>query len=311
MESLIRDFGGRFVELDIKNYKSKVGNKADFSDRPNFRAELLNTDPTRTYFYNTFSGTKKYVAVYWKNHVVIDVDWKDAYRPSTEQKNILKYLRERFHSYPSMTKKHGMHILVPKADFANLPKGNPKLYSLCTGTNVVEVLTDKPVIIRSKLFISYQRTSISMAPTQIDYLNFSPDAKGPSNRAVGLTKVIDVEPKPPMSIIEQCDSVRDYRRYLEMLSPARCDDRDNWLRMARLGWSLNDYEGWDNWSKKSEKYNREGNLRTWDSITSSLISMGTLVNWAREDSPGLMYPYQQGKVAIEEQGFAFLGRTKD
>ena len=303
MNELALNLGATFVGLNIPGYKVK-GQRADFSDRPNFRAELKSLPNLR----RRITGVKHFVAIYWRNHVIVDVDWHDDYVPTPEQEKIVQDMMCTYPSYPSMTKRQGVHILVPRECFLNLPQGNPRLMSLCSGENIVEVLTDKATIVRTSLWQQYKPNVIMSPPhAHLNYLDYSPIAEAPKedNKVEWYEK-----PMQATDVVEK-DAVRDYRRYLSMLSRERCDNRENWLRMAMLGWSLNDFEGWDNWSKRSPKYNRDGShLRVWNSITSSRIGMGTLIKWAQEDSPALMYPYSQGKLAIEAQGFAFLEENK-
>ena len=75
---------------------------------------------------------------------------------------------------------------------------------------------------------------------------------------------------------------------LHMLSKARCDDRNDWLR---VGWCLKSVDeslesDWIEWSKKSRKFDELVCYREWRSASpTGGLTIGTLKYWAKSDSP--------------------------
>ena len=298
----------RFLSMDIVDYKVQ-GKRPNFM-RKYYLKELQTGIPMPGLsIINEHDETKEYIAVYFPDHVIIDVDWKNGAKPTADQLRVYHYLRSCFYWLPSMTKtEFGCHIIVPKTSFANLPRGNPKLTSLCFGANIVEVLTDKPTIYKATLFNSYRMNTISMAPTQLDYLSFSPAASAnpkATNRAVENRSIVNMK---AVSTDNKPDP--EFRALLNMISPDRAFDFHSWRDVGMIAKLLGDFDAWDDWSKKRpEKYKREENLQRWDSLPTSITSsIGSMHHWAKQDNHDAYmawrWPYKQGKCAIESEGFA-------
>ena len=303
MQSYLKSIGGHFICMDITNYKTS---KTPVFHTPNFRAELRNPDSVARDVSNPHAC---YVALYLPNHNIIDIDWKDDYVPSEEQSATMSALKSSFPWYPSATKKHGSHIIVPKDRLKNCPNGRPILKSLCDGDNIVEVLTSTPPILRFELFSNYQIPNTTMSPPMLDFYEFSPPQilKAVENRAVENRAV---EPKEVTATDDKPHP--EFRSLLSMLSPERAEKRETWLQAGFVGKLVNDFTAWDDWSKSCpEKYDASRNLSTWNSIPSSItIGLGTIHHWAKLDNYDSYmtwkFPYLAGKCEIETKGFAFL-----
>ena len=81
------------------------------------------------------------------------------------------------------------------------------------------------------------------------------------------------------------------RTALAALSPARADDRGDWLAVGMCLHSVSDdlLADWDNWSEQSEKYRPSDCVTQWRSFKrerSGGRGLGTLVQMADTDSPG-------------------------
>lgn len=86
---------------------------------------------------------------------------------------------------------------------------------------------------------------------------------------------------------------------LNMLSKARCDDRNDWLR---VGWCLKSVDeslesDWIEWSKKSRKFDELVCYREWRSASpTGGLTIGTLKYWAKSDSPGEYAKLRHDKI---------------
>lgn len=75
-----------------------------------------------------------------------------------------------------------------------------------------------------------------------------------------------------------------------MLSKERCDNYDDWIR---VGWALHNISPdseellliWDEFSRKSSKYDEDACERAWLSMRPNGLGIGSLHFWARSDSP--------------------------
>ncbi len=296
MQPRLDELGYKYMSLNITNWKME-GKRPQFGEYGNFR-----NDVKRPGYVNEFDPSKEYVALWSKDHVYVDVDWKDDFEPSAEQREKYEMLVDSFPSYPSMTKQRwGRHILIPRANFKGLPPGEPKLHALCSGDNQVEVLGDKPAIIRSSLFQSHNLHISQMSPPLLKFEDFGGEAQP--------TPILrKISPRTPVATTEKVDA--DLRAYLAMLSHERCHNRQYWFPITVVCKLVGDKTAWDDWSKKSSKYNYAENNSTWGSIHDSSFTMGTVKKWAREDNEDgycqYTYSYAKAKEQVEKKGFAWL-----
>lgn len=82
---------------------------------------------------------------------------------------------------------------------------------------------------------------------------------------------------------------------LERLSAWRCDSYESWIHVGMALHSLGDmgYQLWDNWSRKSEKYDPETCFAKWqtfteDSSNGNRITIASVYHWANEDDPNAL-----------------------
>lgn len=102
------------------------------------------------------------------------------------------------------------------------------------------------------------------------------------------TKTRSTTKKRP-AIIPQNDEVEKARQALARLAPWRCDDYSAW---CDVGFSLSELGPaglalWDEWSKKSPKYQPGACDEKWDTFTPGAgLTLASLHYWAKEDDPG-------------------------
>ena len=90
---------------------------------------------------------------------------------------------------------------------------------------------------------------------------------------------------------------------LRRLSPWRCDDRDEWIRVGmslKAGLGDAGLELWDQWSQGSRKYTPGDCEGRWKTLRPSSMSLGTLIWRAQEDNP----KPKQDAVHVYEYAFA-------
>ena len=90
---------------------------------------------------------------------------------------------------------------------------------------------------------------------------------------------------------------------LRRLSPWRCDDRDEWIRVGmslKAGLGEAGLELWDQWSQGSRKYTPGDCEGRWKTLRPSSMSLGTLIWRAQEDNP----KPKQDAVHVYEYAFA-------
>lgn len=79
------------------------------------------------------------------------------------------------------------------------------------------------------------------------------------------------------------------KQLLSLLKPERCDNREDWLRIGAICFNEGiSYSVFDEWSKKSKKYDTDSNLKTWNSFKSDRddkITVKTLKLYAETDNP--------------------------
>lgn len=116
----------------------------------------------------------------------------------------------------------------------------------------------------------------------------------------------------------QDEKVELIRLCLEHLSQERCDDQPQWYEVGQviyneiedreIGFSL-----WDKWSKTSGKYDAEKNRQRWDDMSERFdgesLTLGSLINWAREDSPNVA-EFDDARQAITSK-FSYNGIQAD
>ena len=295
--------GGRIGEMHITNYKSKT--ELPIFHRPSFRKELETGIAKPGLSINEYTGTKEYIAVYLPNDVIIDVDIKNDAKPPESVLQTIYALKDRFYWLPSMTKtKYGCHIIVPKANFANLPeKGNPKLDSLCFGANFVEVLIDKPTIYKAGLASKYRRNTLKMSPQQLDLLSFSPEAS--VNAKADINRSVESRQTFPLS--SQDKPHAELRGLLSHMAPNRCDEYEHWWKITQICKSCGDKEAWIDWSRQSkENFNAHINEVIWDRVERSYFGIATLKYYAREDNPAGYSNYADSKYRLEKDGYSII-----
>lgn len=81
----------------------------------------------------------------------------------------------------------------------------------------------------------------------------------------------------------------DAQRILERLSASRADDYGEWVAVGMAlhasGLGGEGLRMWDAWSARSQKYEPGECEWKWNTFDGDGVTMGTLVKWAREDSP--------------------------
>lgn len=128
-----------------------------------------------------------------------------------------------------------------------------------------------------------------------------------------LSKINDI-PNDLSSIISKCQNL------LSQLKPFRCDNYDDW---NRVGMALHHEAGddpilsellldlWTNWSQNSNKF-KDGECATkWQSFDSNkdnTVTLGTLVEWAKEDSN---LPQQNSKNTLDDERQEFYQMLDD
>ena len=304
MRDYLKSIGAHFICMEISNYKNANHWRAVFHT-PQYKRELESSSSVARDVWNPHVG---YVALSFPNHNIIDVDWKDDFVPSAKQATSMASLKKNFPWYPSMTKQvHGCHIIVPKERFKNCPsKGDPRMLFLCDvgKKNIVEVLTQKPPILKLELFSKYKIPNTTMSPPMLDFYEYSPPSllvKETENRAV---ENIAVEPKQVTFADDKPNA--ELRKYLALLSDERADDYEMWLKVTRVSKMENDKSAWQDFSKRSAKYNADENERIWNSVHDSRVTLGTIKHWAREDSPRELCSYADVKKRFEKDGYAEL-----
>jgi hypothetical protein len=91
---------------------------------------------------------------------------------------------------------------------------------------------------------------------------------------------------------------------LRRLSPWRCDDRDEWIKIGmslKAGLGEAGLELWDQWSQGSRKYTPGDCEGRWKTLRPSGITLGTLIFRAQEDNPK---PKHERAEYEYEYGFA-------
>jgi len=289
--------------MQIDNYKT-AGGKAWFHT-PRFRALVKCKEPGEI---NKVRGApNNWVAIDLPNDVIIDVDWKDNFEPTLEQAKWYDFFGANFPYYNSATKKRwGRHYIVPREKFKNLPThGNPRLTQLCTDRHQVEVLLDLPTIVSRETFLYYKIKSDKPCP-EIDFFALS-QAKRQSLPIPQLPRTV--------SWADESKVNPELRKYLGMLSDERCDDRETWFQVGCVCKSLHDKVAFYDWSKQSAKFDPEEQDKMWSSLKhDSNFSMGTLIHYAKQDSPeeykAYVFTYERAKERLEAEGLAFNRRTK-
>ena len=302
MQSFIQQRGGNFLFMQIDNYKT-AGGKAWFHT-PRFRALVKCKEPGE--INKVLDAPNNWVAIDLPNDVIIDVDWKDNFEPSVGQRKWWDSFHEWFPYYESATKKRwGRHFIVPIEKFKNLPThGNPRLTQLSTDRHQVEVLLELPTIVSRETFLHYKMRGDKPCP-EIDFFALS-QAKRQSLPIPQLPRTV--------SWADESKVNPELRKYLGMLSDERCDDRETWFQVGCVCKSLGDKSAFYDWSKQSAKFDPEEQDKMWNSLKDdSNFSMGTLIHYAKQDSPeeykAYVFTYERAKEDLEAKGIAFNNRT--
>lgn len=91
----------------------------------------------------------------------------------------------------------------------------------------------------------------------------------------------------------------ELEKLLSMLSKDRVNDYDDWITIGMAIYNTTNSHGfsiWDEWSKKSQKYDYNECKRKWTSFkrnSSQKVTLGTIVYWCKEDNPEL---YNEFKI---------------
>lgn len=286
--------------MNIQNWKTP-GKTPKFGKYAQFRKEITAPD-----FESRVDKKNEYVAIYNPKYRYIDVDWKCDFEPTDEQKKMYDDLKSKLPWYPSMTKKRwGCHMLIPRENFDGIV-GEPKLPALCSGSNVVEVLGDKPAIIKASLLKSHSLNLSHMSPPTLRFEDFGGKVEaqgGPLRSPGGAGKGRSPIPR---GAYKACPELR---QWVSHWSPERFHDYKNWFAFTCIAKVYKDKELWEDKSKTSPKYDPEKNERIWDSIHDTSYTLGTAIRWAKQDNPAGCCQYQQVKERLENDGYALEKRT--
>lgn len=98
----------------------------------------------------------------------------------------------------------------------------------------------------------------------------------------------DFKPRPA-DFKPRTTEAQDAQKILERLSARRADDYGDWLAVGMAlhaaGLAGEGLRMWDTWSAKSQKYEPGECEWKWNTFNGDGVTMGTLVKWAREDTP--------------------------
>ncbi len=143
----------------------------------------------------------------------------------------------------------------------------------------------------TKIKTNYNFTSDKQLFLDSLLLNISSDIQYISYEIPEIIKVIDTNQRTNYDIVDNYkykDIDNDYLvKLLELIDISRWDDYDTWIR---LGVSIknhsNNFEIFDKFSSRSGKYKGYDDcLRVWNSFKHSLITIGTIIWYAKIDSP--------------------------
>ena len=310
MQSFLRHRGGNFLFMRIDNYKAP-GRKPWFHN-PRFRKLVKDGGGEAN---KILDDSHNWVAIDLPNDVIIDVDWKDNFEPDEGQLEAWKYFEENFPYYKSATKKvWGMHFIVPRKKFKNLPdQGNPRLSRLCTDRHQVEVLLELPTIVSRQTFLTYQIRTDKPCP-EIDYFTYTqPRLANVREVREGFRCIAGGTQRVTWADENKADA--ELRKYLGMLSGERCDDRETWFQVGCVCKALGDKTAFYDWSKQSAKFDPEEQDKMWNSLKhASDFGLGTIIHYAKQDSPeeykAYVFTYERAKEKLEAEGLAFNRRTK-
>jgi len=297
MQRQLEELGYKLYGMNIKNWKVP-GKKAEFGKHGQFRREIKEPG-----FVSHVADNHRYVALYSKEHLYFDFDWKDDFEPTDKQRELHDFLAATFPWYPSMTKKRwGKHILVPRDRFQGVV-GEPKLPALCSedGENIVEILSEKPAIIRASLLKSHSLNISQMSPPLLKIQDFG--GQMPSRPAVRKTS-----PRSPIPRGEY-KAHKELRKWVSHWKDERFDHHDTWFPFTCLAKLYKDKQLWEDKSKAGRNYNKENNEDIWNRLHDTSYTMGTAVAWAKEDNPGGCCSYKQVKEKLEADGFAIEKTT--
>ena len=307
MQSFLRHRGGNFLFMRIDNYKAP-GRKPWFHN-PRFRKLVKDGGGQAN---KILDDSHNWVAIDLPNDVIIDVDWKDNFEPDEGQLEAWKYFEENFPYYKSATKKvWGMHFIVPRKKFKNLPdQGNPRLSRLCTDRHQVEVLLELPTIVSRQTFLTYQIRTDKPCP-EIDYFTYTQPRLASVRE--GYRCIAGGTQRVTWADENKADA--ELRKYLGMLSGERCDDRETWFQVGCVCKALGDKTAFYDWSKQSAKFDPEEQDKMWNSLKhASDFGLGTIIHYAKQDSPeeykAYVFTYERAKEKLEAEGLAFNKRTK-
>ena len=306
MQSFIKQRGGNFLFMQIDNYKSP-GKKPWFHS-PSFRKLVKAGGGIAN---KVLDPPNNWVAIDLPNDVIIDVDWKDNFEPDEGQREAWKFFEANFPYYKSATKKvWGMHFIVPKKKFNNLPQqGNPRLSRLCTDRHQVEVLLELPTIVSRETFLNYKIKTDKLCP-EIDYYTYTQPRLASVKE--GYRCIAGGSRKVTWADENKADP--ELRKYLGMLSDERCDDRETWFQVGCVCKAHGDKTAFYDWSKQSAKFDPEEQDKMWRSLKNdSDFSLGTIIHYAKQDSPEkykeYVFTYERAKEQLEREGLAFNRRT--
>lgn len=81
---------------------------------------------------------------------------------------------------------------------------------------------------------------------------------------------------------------------LEQLSPSRADGYQDWIKLGMVLHSVDPslLDAWDRWSSQSEKHDDRCCARAWKAFGRTGYTLGSLIVWADEDSPGWRDQYR-------------------
>lgn len=285
--------------MNIQDWKTR-GKVPRFGKYGQYRKEI--TSPR---FVSRVEDYHEFVAIYNPKYFYIDVDWKDDFEPTDKQKAIYNEWMATLPSYPSMTKKRwGRHFLIPRDRFEGIV-GEPKLPALCSGDNIVEVLGDKPAIIRSSLLKTHSLNISHMSPPILKLEEYGGQADAVGAPTPSLRKT---SPRSPISNGDY-KPCKELRALVSHWKADRFHDYKYWFGFTCMAKLCKDKQLWKDKSMESPKYDQEENERIWNSIHDTSYTLGTAHYWAQQDNPAGCCSYAQVKEQLEHDGFAIEKAT--
>lgn len=306
MQRQLEELGHKLYGMNIEYWKEK-GKQPKFGKYAQFRREIKEPG-----FVSNVADHHKYVALYNEKYFILDVDWKDDFEPTDKQKEMHDKLAAENPWYPSMTKKRwGKHILVPRDRFEGVV-GEPKLPALCSEDrkNIVEVLSEKPAIIRASLLKTHSLNISHMSPPLLKIEDFGgqPKPREGFRCSIGGNGGNGGRPRSPITGGEY-KAHKELRQWVSHWKRERFENYDTWFPFTCLAKLYKDKQLWEDKSKGQRNYNKENNEDIWNKLHDTSYTLGTAVAWAKEDNPGGCCSYKQVKEKLEADGFAIEKTT--